>query len=183
LPNVKLQAVCASSANGLDAALEWSRLTSLPFYAVGPQSAEAARKRGFNHVSIAASGNLSGLAAMITAHMLPGPGPLLYLSGSEVSGDLAALLHPHGIVVERLVVYDAVSIELANLTTTVASADGVLLYSPRAARLWAQATEGFDVGSFRHFCLSPNVAAQLPHTLPISVAQTPDESGMMALLD
>ncbi len=120
---------------------------------------------------------------MIASRMPPQRGALLYLSGNEVSGDLAALLHPHSIAVERLVVYDAVSLEPANLVASVALADGVLLYSPRAARLWAKATGGIDVGAIRHFCLSPNVAAQLPQSLTISVSQTPDESGMMALLD
>jgi uroporphyrinogen-III synthase len=185
LPDIAIQAVCASSANGLDADIDWRRLTHLPFLAVGPQSAEAARRRGFETIAIAQGGNLQSLATLIAEKLAPATGAVLYLSGQEISGDLAALVRPSDIHVERLIVYDALEIVPDHLAQMIADANGVLLYSPRAARLWlnAAAAAQADVTAKLHFCLSQNVAAQLPQLLPISVAGTPDESGMMELLD
>jgi uroporphyrinogen-III synthase len=85
--------------------------------------------------------------------------------------------------VERLVVYEAVALDPVSLPDLIAFADGVLLYSPRTARLWVQAVSNAQIHDLRHFCLSPNVAAQLPQSAPIWVAEKPDESGMLALLD
>jgi uroporphyrinogen-III synthase len=183
LPDAKLQAVCASSANGLEADVDWARLTALPFFAVGPQSGEAARKRGFTQVRVASGGNLFALAAMLEAHLSPNQGAVLYLSGADVSGDLVQMLSATGISVERLIAYDALALQTPELASLIIGAGGVMLYSPRTARLWIEATRGLKIGTLKHFCISPNVAARLPQSLPISVARTPDESGMMALLD
>jgi uroporphyrinogen-III synthase len=183
LPKTNLQAVCASSANGLNANLPWEQIIHLPFIAVGPQSAEAARQRGFTTVHIAEGGNLQSLAALIGNKLEPTKGAILYLSGVDVSGDLATLLQPKHIKVERLVVYEAIALEPLDLPALIASADGVLLYSPRAARLWVQAVSNKPTQHLRHFCLSPHVAAQLPQSAAIWVAEKPDESGMFALLD
>lgn len=183
LPSVKLQAVCASSANGLDADVDWSRLAALPFHAVGPQSADAAQRRGFRAVHIATGGNLTGLVAVIAAKASPAAGAVLYLSGADVSGDLVGLLGPHGIAVERVIAYDVLPTHPENLSTTITGADGVMLYSPRAAKLWVAATSNIDTAALHHFCLSAKVAAQLPPAASITIAQTPDDRGMMELLD
>lgn len=184
LPTVPLQAVCASSANGLAAEVDWQALLPLPFFAVGPQSADAARQRGFGVVHTAPHGNLQGLAQLIATHATPNAGAVLHLSGADVSGDLGDMLLPAQIRVERCVVYDAVATAPKDITPMMQAADGVLLYSPRAARLWLNAVgEAAQATHLRHFCLSANVAAQLPQSLPQSIAKSPNESGMLELLD
>jgi uroporphyrinogen-III synthase len=187
LPALNFQAVCASSANGLLANLDWTRLQRLPFFAVGQQSAAAAHSRGFQNVTIAAGGTLKSLSAKIAETLSHGSGPLLYLSGDIISGDLAGLLQPHGIAVERVVVYSAVEIQTSRLSEALTDADGVLLYSARTAQLWIKAIDAEGerdrLTSLRHFCLSSAVAAQLPQSLSISIAETPNDHGMMDLLD
>jgi uroporphyrinogen-III synthase len=184
LPSTPLQAVCASSANGLDAKIDWGTLVHLTFLAVGPQSAEAAGRKGFRHVATSTGGNLPSLAALARDTLVPGKGALLYLTGTEIAGDLAGMLETHSIAVERLVVYDAVSVKPANVHDLLSGADGVLLYSPRTAKLWIEAAQNHPrMARLWHFCLSANVAAQLPHSVAKSIAKTPDDSGMMELLD
>jgi uroporphyrinogen-III synthase len=184
LPATPLQAVCASSANGLEARIDWAQLLHLDFLAVGPQSAEAARRKGFDNVMVSAGGNLPSLAELARTRLTPHQGALLYLTGSEVAGDLAGMLQAQHVKVERLVVYDAFAVTPPDLETLLAKADGVLLYSPRTAKLWVEAAQKHPrLQSILHFCLSANVAAQLPQFLAKRIARTPDDSGMMELLD
>jgi hypothetical protein len=66
----------------------------------------------------------------------------------------------------------------------LSQADGVLLYSPRSARLWMEALASRKVkDGFMHFCLSQNVARNLPLGSRIRIARQPDEDHMLSLLD
>jgi hypothetical protein len=69
----------------------------------------------------------------------------------------------------------------------LAKANGVLLYSPRSARIWCDlmVKSGLDreAATPIYFCLSDNVAKILPQPWQKRVAKTPDEAAMLALLD
>jgi uroporphyrinogen-III synthase len=186
IPDMAFQALCTTSANGLLCRANLSSFYHLPFYAIGPQSAGAARHLGFTHVS-GKGGNVEGLVQYICKHAKPDAGPLLYLSGAETTGDLEGKLKAHGFSVARVVVYDAVPEAVADLAQRIANADGVLLYSPRSAKLWcAQVAEvkAVDVtATLTHYCLSANVAANLPKHWTRRISPTPDEGGMLSILD
>ena len=186
LPDGPFQAVCTTSANGLVCKADLSHLLALPFHAIGSQSAAAARQAGFTHVSDK-GGNVEGLAQYICRHAKPGAGPILYLSGAETSGDLEGKLKARGFSVVRAVVYDAVPETIADLAERISWADGVLLYSPRTAKIWqvevAIAEANLSAEKLMHFCLSANVAAQLPKHWPRSVSESADENGMLSMLD
>jgi uroporphyrinogen-III synthase len=186
LPADTFQAVCVSSANGLSAKADLSRFHHTPFFAIGPQSAKEARRMGFDHVHDK-GGNVEGLVRYICKTLKPADGPILYLSGSETTGDLEGKLKSQGFTVARVIVYDAQPCMIADLAQQLNGADGVLLYSPRSAKLWAnavaQATCGAQAKSLQHFCLSANVAANVPKEWPRLTATTPDENGMLTLLD
>ncbi len=112
---------------------------------------------------------------------------MLYLSGSETTGDLEGKLKSHGFTVSRVIVYDAQPCEIDSLAGVLDGLDGVLLYSPRTTKLWVnqvkQAGQEEKARQLLHFCLSANVAANLPQGWAKRVARTPDENGMLTLLD
>lgn len=186
LPELPFQAVCVSSANGLSAKVKLSVFHHIPFFAIGPQSALEARRQGFDHVHDR-GGNVEGLVQTICKSLKPENGPLLYLSGSETTGDLEGKLKSHGFTVSRAIVYDAVPCSVTNLDAFIEGADGVLLYSPRTTKLWVAQLRNAKLEdrakSLQHFCLSANVAANLPQGWLKHVSHTPDESGMLSLLD
>jgi uroporphyrinogen-III synthase len=186
LPDGPFQAVCVSSANGLAAKADLSIFHHVPFFAIGPQSALEARRQGFDHVHDK-GGNVEGLVRTICKSLKPENGPLLYLSGSETTGDLEGKLKAQGFTVARAIVYDASPCTVSELPEMLAGADGVLLYSPRTAKLWVaqvnQAALADRAKTLQHFCLSANVAANLPQGWAKRISRTPDENGMLTLLD
>jgi uroporphyrinogen-III synthase len=133
---------------------------------------------------------VAGLAAFIAANFRPEAGPVLYLSGAETSGDLQGSLQSLGYTVDRLTLYDAVpATSLGGASSVIAQgkASGVMLYSPRTARIWSALVQqqGLEAraAKLNHFCLSANVAAALPETWRRSIANSPHEDAMLALLD
>jgi uroporphyrinogen-III synthase len=179
------QAICVTSANAIRALGEPGRLKAVPMLTVGPQSLRAARDAGFSKCETR-GGDVRGLADFIVRELDPARGPILYLSGAETSGDLEGTLRKAGFDVTRLVLYDAVAVTHAALPS-LHEHDGVLLYSPRSARIWAAlvvvAGQEEAARSLVHYCLSPNVAAALPPSWPASVTENPQEAAMLALLD
>jgi uroporphyrinogen-III synthase len=186
LPALMFQATCVSSANGLVAKADLTSLHHIPFFAIGPQSALEARRQGFDHVHDK-GGNVEGLVRTMCKSLKPENGPVLYLSGAETTGDLEGKLKAQGFTVSRIVVYDASPCTVTELPTLIAGADGVLLYSPRTAKLWAAQVKAASVleqvETMQHFCLSANVAANLPQGWVKRISRSPDENGMLTLLE
>jgi uroporphyrinogen-III synthase len=186
IPEIPYQAICVSSANGLAAKLDYSSLLHTPFFAIGPQSANEARRVGFDHVHDK-GGNVEGLVRTMCKSLKPSDGPILYLSGSETTGDLEGKLKAQGFGVSRVIVYDALPAQVERGDSRLDGVDGVLLYSPRTAKLWTQLIRQSDADDLAkglvHFCLSANVAANLPPSWIKRVSRTPDENGMLTLLD
>jgi uroporphyrinogen-III synthase len=186
IPDHGYQAVCITSANALKSAGAIAELKHIPIYAVGPQSLAAAKAAGFA-TAAAQGGQVEGLAAYLNAHLDPAAGPILYLAGNEVSADLQGLLQRRNFRVEKRVVYEAVPHTPPNAAAVIGAADAVLLYSPRSARLWhalvTAAAASAQAETLHHFCLSANVARDLPHNWRKSVASTPDETALLSLLD
>ncbi len=185
IPERNYQAVGVTSANAIRALGKPGPLAAIPMLTVGPQSLRAARDAGFNK-SEAHGGDVRGLADYITGKLDPVRGPILYLSGAETSGDLEGTLAKAGFEVIRLVLYDAVALTHAALPA-LREYDGVLLYSPRSARIWAAlvvvAGQAETARRLIHYCLSANVAAALPPSWTASVAAKPEEAAILALLD
>jgi uroporphyrinogen-III synthase len=186
LPGLPFQALCVSSANGLAAEADLSVYHHIPFFAIGPQSALEARRQGFDHVHDK-GGSVEGLVRTICKCIKPEAGPILYLSGSETTGDLEGKLKTQGFTVSRVIVYDALPCKVAELPLLLEGADGVLLYSPRTTKLWVAQVESAGLQerakTLQHFCLSANVAANLPQGWAKRISATPDENGMLTLLD
>src|SRR5262249_26683154 len=153
IPNAPFQLIALTSANAircLAGTVFLDRLRHLPIVAVGPQSAAAARQGGFASIP-EAGGDGVGLARHIIACARPEAGPILYLSGRDTASDFAGHLERAGFMVERVIVYEARP--AARLAADAMLAEGVLLYSPRSARLWLglAAKEGIALDVMVHF--------------------------------
>ncbi len=186
LPDLPWQAICVTSANAVRAVNYPDALKSTALYCVGPQSLNEARHQGFKRAS-AHGPDANSLSAHIVSHLKPEAGPLLYLSGAEISADLAGKLRAKKFTIHREIVYDAVPAAPGNLASELPEADGILLYSPRSAQHWLAALKqqalADAAADITHFCLSANVAAALPKHFRRTVADSPDELGMLTMLD
>ena len=152
-------------------------------YCVGERTAAAARAAGLKAVS--AGGDAATLAALIGARH--GAGPILWLRGEDVTGDLAGALAAQGIALAQAVVYRQEPQPLSAAARALLSGHGpviVPLFSPRSARLFAQAAEG--ASALLHLCaLSPTVA-EAALTLPAvsrTVADRPTGGALLAAIE
>jgi uroporphyrinogen-III synthase len=187
-------AVLLTSANAVRAAAVQRRfreLVGLPAYVVGARTAAAATAAGFAPV-ISAVGDVDDLIALVAAQPPATTLPLLYLAGSDLSGDLAGALRSRGLQVDTAVIYRSVMV--ADLRPDVRAAlaagqiDAVLHYSARsaAAFLAAVTTAGIvDLSTrIKHLCLSPQVAAPLiaAGATAVVVASEPNEQALFACI-
>jgi uroporphyrinogen-III synthase len=105
-----------------------------PVFAVGTATAGLLRIGGFQNV-LSADGDLSDLAALVTAkgknlH-------LVYLSGQDVSGDLAALLASNDISLRRCVIYSAEMAVAWPIAPLAEPPLAILFHSRRGAEAFA----------------------------------------------
>lgn len=191
-PAGPFSAVAATSANAMRAAgamVELAGLRSLPFYAVGSRTAEAARQAGFRNVQDA-DGDAAALARLI-ARELPAASRVLHLAGEERAQDLGASLAPAEIAVEVLVLYrmrPAKTFGQAAAAISSAKFDAVMHFSPRSAAIFVALAEreglAGAVRGLRHLCISQAAAAPLVAIGAIvEIAAEPREDALIALLD
>ncbi len=197
LPDVALgagpwAAILVTSANAARAIALHSRyrdLCGLPVFAVGERTAQAMRSAGFSDV-MSADGNAGDLARLVAARLRPG-GELLYLTGTERSGDLAAALP--GFTVRTAVIYRAVAVDLLPRAAAEALQSGieaVLHFSRRSAETYVRAASAAGLaraalGGPIHCCLSAQVAEPLREAgaAVIRIAARSNESALLALLE
>lgn len=184
-----VQALLATSANGVRALAVRSPERGLPLLAVGDATARAARSAGFVRVE-SASGDVVALAELVKRRLDPVRGVVLHAASSEVAGDLAGMLAAAGFACRRAVLYEARAAQSLSegLATRIraGAVDGVLVFSPRtagtlvrvlAADGLASAAAGMSV-----YCLSGNVAGAA-RALPWRRIVTAAEPTQAALLD
>jgi uroporphyrinogen-III synthase len=161
-----VQALLMTSANGVKAFCHRSDDRALPVYAVGDASARTANDCGFNTV-FSASGDVDALAELVEQKVDPSNGTLLHCAGTEIAGDLAAMLGSKHYAYRREVLYKAVVAD--HFDDDIVSGfkdggiDGVLLYSPRTAAIFADLIGALDLRSVTAYCLSDNVDKKIDH--------------------
>lgn len=180
-------AIVITSANALQAASAMIDKT-LPVFAVGDHSAEAARRAGFSEVS-SANGNIKDLIRLVAARAVGAKIPLLYLAGEDRAGDFVAQLEAHGIDAEMKVVYRAVAEVFPPVLAAALEAgdvDAVLHFSRRSAELFVEGARGSGVAGpakdVQHLCLSAQVAEPLAGASRVATAARPEEGALIALL-
>lgn len=190
LPLEDVQAVLATSANGVRAFVRRSPRRDLPLYAVGDATARTARAAGFATVR-SANGDVDALAHLVARSLARAGGPLLHVTGSVAAGDLSGRLEGLGFTVNRAVLYRA---EPARSLAPEAAAalkagtlDGVLLFSPRTARLFVELAQAAGAGLLSAavgYCLSRAVAnvAAPGGFARLVVAEKPNQASLFAAL-
>lgn len=187
----EVQGLIATSRNGLKAALPLPEaVLSLPLYAVGPGTAALGRSLGFRRV-LEGPGTGRELQALIASEADPVAGPLLHLAGETLAYDLKGPLESQGFVVRTEIVYraepGAFPAEAAELFRQRAF-DGVVLMSPRTARVYAKLVADAALGAaargIAHFCLSEAVGRELETLggVRLMVARLPNSQEMLALI-
>jgi len=130
----RVQAVLATSANGVRALARRAQRRDLPLFAVGPQTAQAARLAGFSRVECA-DGDANALAEAVPRWAKPEDGLLFHAASAESEGRLAGLLSAKGYTVAAEALYHVVAVEAlpAAARDALATIDATFLFSPRSA--------------------------------------------------
>lgn len=186
------QALLATSRNALRALAahpERDAALKLPLLAVGEGTARQAQELGFADVTIG-PGTGAALAALIGLELSPALGPLVHLSGETLAFDLKPALESEGFAVRRTVLYRANPARKlpphALSLIRDGKLDGVILMSPRTARIFAALLNdaGTPGSGLICYCLSQAVAeAVAPLGFETRVAAEPREEDVLALLD
>jgi uroporphyrinogen-III synthase len=190
LPDEPWSAVVMTSANAARAVAEHPRraaLIAVEAFAVGRHTADAARAAGFRTVH-SANGDKDDLADLLRARRGDASAPLLYLTGEDRAGELAA----GGAPVLTVVTYRAVKVQ--HFAPEVAAAlarrevDGVLHFSTRSAQAYLDCASRAGIREAAlapvHICMSRQVGEPLAAAgaAAIRIAPRPDESAMMELV-
>ncbi|MGB0681180.1 MAG: uroporphyrinogen-III synthase [Magnetovibrionaceae bacterium] len=184
------QGLLITSANGLRAFCNRNAQRDLVVWAVGEASASEARAVGFDDVHNA-NGDAEALARLVIRNADPKDGWLVHPAGTKVAGDLAGLLEKAGFDYRRRTIYRAETARLLSdpcrRTLIEGGLDGVLLYSPRTARTFAELVRqhGLErqLGNLTAYCLSAAVADRLADQ-PFgakAIAERPEESCLFDL--
>jgi len=187
-----VQAILATSANGIRALAKRSLERRIPVFAVGDATARLAINKGFASVSTA-SGDVDTLAELVINALPPDGGELLHVAGTNVAGDLGGRLGERGFRYRREVIYAAeraMALDPSAVEAIRANGlDGILFYSPRTASIFVELADRAgikgDLENITAYCLSEAVAHRIDG-LPwraIGIARRPDQESMLALLE
>lgn len=134
------QAILLTSANGARALAQVSEERAKTVLAVGDTTATTAQGLGFTSVT-SASGDSGALAELIQQRFDPKAGPLVHISGIDVTDGVA----PRGFEVRRFALYDAHAVDalpdVARTALEACTVDAVTFFSPRASILFARLVE------------------------------------------
>ncbi len=183
-----VQAILATSANGVRALARRSDDRGLPIYAVGDATARAARAAGYRLVE-SARGTVEDLARLAGARLDAGAGVLLHVAGETVAGDLGGLIAGAGFKYCRHILYEAVPAErfsdAAARALAAGEVDGVIFFSPRTAAIFVSLVESQGLTEagpgMVAYCLSPAVAerARLLTWRRVVTAARPDQDALI----
>ena len=191
--------VILTSANAVRALAQHpghAALINLTAFAVGAQTAEAARTAGFSHV-ISADADGAALRKVIGEACRGGQrkgkaAPLLYLAAEQVARDLVGELERDGMTVVRKTAYRMIPARGLPDDVIVAFAregiELVLHYSAHSARAFVDAVReaGLEISALAlpQACLSPAIAAVLREAgaTRLLVALHPSEAALLDAL-
>ena len=157
-----VQGVLATSANGVRALARRTKRRDLPLFAVGPQTAKAARLAKFEYVK-SADGDAAALAEAVPRWARAENGVMLHAAGAQGEGRLAALLGANGFTIRTEFLYDVVAAD--SLPAAVVEAlsagtlDAALFFSPRSARV------------FKDCIVSANLAQTCPRIIAVCISK------------
>ena len=184
-----VQAILATSANGVRALAMRTDRRDLPLFAVGPKTAAAAQSAGFLRVR-----NAGGDAAALAAHAGEwadrAKGPLLHAAGEDAPGSLIEALRAKGFQTRRENLYRVIAVpempEVAMRALSGKMLDAALFFSPRSAEIFATCVHraGLTTKEVVAVCISRNTADALEKTdiSEIRIASAPNQEAVLACL-
>ena len=185
------QALIVTSANGSIALAKGTDYRRIPVFAVGGATAAIAIEAGFIQVRNA-NGRVLTLTDIIISELNPEHGPLLYLSGENISVDIENILRAEKFKIHRQIVYRAVSAKALSASTMHAlrkkNIDVVSFFSPRTAITFAKIIEKKGLreifGSLTAVCLSEAVADPIRNLgwQEVLISETPDQESLVRSL-
>ena len=186
-----VQAVMATSANGVRALAAATETRDVALFAVGDMTARVAAELGFVRVT-PAGGGVEVLANTVTSALDPSAGALLHAAGAEVAGDLAGALAAAGFAARRVTVYEARAAAAlpaaADAALRSGDADAVVFFSPRTARTFVRLIRDAGLAQacrmLNAYCFSRAVAEELPalEWRGVHVAERPERESLLNLL-
>jgi len=186
-----VQALLATSRNGVRALSAATDRRDISLLAVGPGTAKEAEAAGFSTLS--AAGDVRALGALVRETLRPDAGALLWITGKNVRGDLRADLRAAAYQVIRHVLYEARPVTVLPSVAVAAlqghEIDGALFFSPRTAqsfvRILTMAGLSDATQTVTAFCLSPAVAAALSgiRWRDMEIAGRTDRTALLDLVD
>lgn len=185
-----VQAIAATSSNGVRAVARRTERRDLPLFAVGEKTADVARGLGFARIETG-PGDAASLARSICGWARPDQGTILYAAGETDTGSFEPALAASGYSVRRDVLYAAVPAGVlpANARAAIAgrSLDAVLLFSPRTAHIFASLVGREELAAcmrdVRICCISDAAAVGKLLKSTVCVAARPDQESLLRLLD
>jgi uroporphyrinogen-III synthase len=182
-----VQAILAASANGIRALARRTARRDFSIFAVGPQTAEEARKSGFTEIKNA-DGDAKALAEAAT-RWASYKGVLLHVCGEDAPGTLAENLSLRGFQVRRVVLYaiePAAQLPPEAVAALKAGAlDAAMFFSPRSARIFGVLADGLPTERLAALCISAATAQALVSLsfARVAVAARPNQAAMLALVE
>jgi uroporphyrinogen-III synthase len=182
-----VQAILATSANGVRALARRTSKRDLPVFAVGPQTAAEAHKLGFTEVK-SADGDAQALARAARDWAQPGKGALLHVAGEGNDGKLAASLSDFP--VRREILYAVTPVkEMPDEIMgwlLLNQVDAALFFSPRSAAIFRDLAlrEGLRMDGILAAAISPAAAAALDplRFAGVRIAPQPNLENLINLL-
>jgi uroporphyrinogen-III synthase len=183
-----VQAILATSANGIRALIRRTARRDIPVFAVGPQTTEEARAAGFTEVRNA-DGDSRALAEAVARWTRPEKGALLHVCGEDAPGTLVENLARRGFTARRAVLY---GIEAATALPADArdaleknAVDVVMFFSPVSAKIFLEMCGGIATANLIALCISPSTADVLPPSAfaEVRIAAAPNQTALLALVE
>jgi uroporphyrinogen-III synthase len=186
-----VQAILATSANGVRAIARRTHRRDVPLFAVGPQTEAEAHELGFTDIRNA-QGDGATLARATVQWARPEDGVLLHAAGAEAPKLLVEALEKSGFTVRREVLYEARA--AASLPDTAAAAlksdalDATMHFSSRSAAIFSECARIDALAPhckrLTALCISEASARALSplHFREIRVAKAPNQEALLALL-
>jgi len=187
-----IQAILATSSNGVRALSRRSDRRDLPLFAVGAHTASIALSLGFSNVRNA-NGDARALAAALPTWANPQSGALLHVAGAEKPGQFAVDLRALGFDVQTAALYRAFPVPrlpaAAREALQVGNIDAILLFSPRTAQIFVSCVNDEGLQACCRACIvcciseaaaKPLKSLRLPD---VRWPSLPNQAGMLALLE
>ena len=186
-----VQAVLATSANGVRALAAATERREISLFAVGDASARTAEELSFRNVT-SADGDVEDLAATVVHVLDPADGALLHVAGSKIAGDLVGTLASAGFATRRVTLYESRPVislpPSASMALKSGNADAMVFFSPRTAKTFVRLADDEGVTHacqlLNACCLSSGVAEEISGVAwrAVHVAERPSQDSLLDCL-